>query len=145
MICFSGGGGKLCAKDGGRVPLQERPAHLPHQQLRHDAQCPHGEFSQSHSAVTCSSHLRRSFLITCEELKYSPWDHCFSLVCPGEGSRWQQRGWGFPTAAPGQDAGKHHRGIMGNLKLLSFPASSRCSELLFWHSCRCIQSVNWLK
>lgn len=31
--------------------------------------------------------LRRSFLITCEELKYSPWDHCFSLVCPGEGSR----------------------------------------------------------
>lgn len=57
MICFSGGGGKLCAKDGGRVPLQERPAHLPHQQLRHDAQRPHGEFSQSHSAVTCSSHL----------------------------------------------------------------------------------------
>ncbi|XP_030202193.1 vacuolar protein sorting-associated protein 52 homolog isoform X4 [Gadus morhua] len=38
----AGGGGELCAEDGGGVSLQERPAHLPHQQLRHDAQRPHG-------------------------------------------------------------------------------------------------------
>uniref|UniRef100_A0A8C2XBV7 Vacuolar protein sorting-associated protein 52 homolog n=1 Tax=Cyclopterus lumpus TaxID=8103 RepID=A0A8C2XBV7_CYCLU len=39
----AGRGGELCAEDGGRVSLQERPADLPHEQLRHDAERPHGE------------------------------------------------------------------------------------------------------
>lgn len=44
LFSFSpGGGGKLCPENGGGVSLQERPAHLPHQQLRHDAQRAHGE------------------------------------------------------------------------------------------------------
>lgn len=43
-ICSSAGRGwKLCSEDGSRVSLQKRSAHLPHQQLRHDAQRPHGE------------------------------------------------------------------------------------------------------
>lgn len=43
FVSFLGWGRKFCAKDGSRISFQKRPAHLPHQQLRHDAECLNGE------------------------------------------------------------------------------------------------------